>query len=202
MHCTSIPSRALARFMVAACIGVAGCASWANSAKARGVPVNPPSLTIGLTQEPDTLNPLLAQTAAAQEVDSAIFEGLLRVDAHNKLQPDLALSWAHSADRKTWTFHLRRGVHWADGKTFTSADVAWTYKTISSPTYPVASPPGWDLVDRLTTPDPDTVIIHVRTMSAPWLLQIGTTEILPQHLQANQKKSALADFNRAPLGTG
>jgi peptide/nickel transport system substrate-binding protein len=169
---------------------------------AHGAPFIPAGPVIGLTQEPDTLNPLLAQTAAAQEVDSAVFDGLLRVDAQNKLQPALALSWSRSPDGKTWTFHLRSGVHWADGKTFTSTDVAWTYKTISNPSNPIAEPPGWDLVDSLTTPDPDTVIVQVKQVSAPWLLQVGTTAILPRHLLENRKAPALAAFNKAPIGTG
>ncbi len=202
MAFTKVRVRTAACFISVACIGAASCASGAGPTSVHGAPAGLSSLSIGLTQEPDTLNPMLAQTAAAQEVDSAIFDGLLQVDAHDKLQSDLALTWAHSADWKTWTFHLRRGVHWADGKTFTSADVASTYQTMSSPTSPVAVPPGWNLVDRLSTPDPDTVIIHVRMVSAPWLLQLGTTAILPQHLQAGRSKAALAAFSRKPLGTG
>jgi peptide/nickel transport system substrate-binding protein len=194
--------RISALFLAAACAIGLGFSPGNMPGVALGTATNPSNLVIGLTQEPDTLNPLLAQTAAAQEVDSAIFDGLLRVDSQNKLQPALARSWSHSSDGKTWTFHLRTGVHWADGKTFTSADVAWTYKTISNPANPVAIPPGWDLMDSLTTPDPDTVIVHVTQVSAPWLLQVGTTAILPQHLQENQKAPALAAFNKTPLGTG
>jgi peptide/nickel transport system substrate-binding protein len=194
--------RISALFLAVVCAGGLGYSPGALPGDAQGAPFIPAGLVIGLTQEPDTLNPLLAQTAAAQEVDSVVFDGLLRVDAQNKLQPALARSWSHSTDGRTWTFHLRTGVHWADGKTFTSADVAWTYKTISNPANPVAEPPGWDLVDSLTTPDPDTVIVHVNQVSAPWLLQVGTTAILPRHLLENRKASALAAFNRAPIGTG
>ncbi len=194
--------RTTALFIAAASAVLLGGVPGGPAVGAHGAPLSASNLVIGLTQEPDTLNPLLAQTAAAQEVDSAVFDGMLRVDGQNKLQPALAKSWSHSPDGQTWTFHLRSGVHWADGKTFTSADVAWTYKTISNPSNPVAEPPGWDLVDRLTTPDPDTVIMHITQVSAPWLLEVGSTAILPQHLQENQKAPALAAFNKKPLGTG
>src|SRR5215510_13373696 len=36
--------------------------------------------------------------------------------------PDLAESWAWSADKKQLTFKLRQSIKWHDGKPFTSAD--------------------------------------------------------------------------------
>jgi peptide/nickel transport system substrate-binding protein len=155
-----------------------------------------------LTQEPDTLNPLLTQSPAAQAVDTAIFDGLLRVNSHNSLQPSLAATWSHSRDGKTWTFHLRRGVRWADGVPLTSADVAWTYQQIANPGNQVASTLGWDQVDRLTTPDPNTVIMHLRRVLAPWLLEVGTTAILPRHALVTAHNLGAAPFNRRPFGTG
>src|SRR4030088_3286875 len=41
--------------------------------------------------------------------------------------PDLAESWAWSADNKTLSFKLKQGVKWHDGKPFTSADVKCTF---------------------------------------------------------------------------
>ena len=45
--------------------------------------------------------------------------------------PDLATSWSWSADNKTLTFKLRRGVKWHDGKPFTSADVKCTWDAVT-----------------------------------------------------------------------
>ena len=171
-------------------------------AAARLILASPAPLTIGMAQEPDTLNPLLTQSPAAQAVESAIFDALVRVDNHNRLQPDLAVTWNHSRDGKTWTFHLRRGVRWADGAPLTSADVAWTYQQIANPGNQVASTQGWDQVDRLTTPDPDTVVMHLRRWLAPWLLEVGTTAILPKHALLKAHNLGAATFNRRPFGTG
>jgi peptide/nickel transport system substrate-binding protein len=45
--------------------------------------------------------------------------------------PDLATSWSWSADNKTLTFKLHKGVKWHDGKPFTAADVKCTWDAIT-----------------------------------------------------------------------
>ena len=46
------------------------------------------------------------------------------------MQPDeqhsLAASWEHSKDGMTWTYYLRPGLEWSDGKPLTAHDVVWT----------------------------------------------------------------------------
>lgn len=42
--------------------------------------------------------------------------------------PELAESWEASKDAKTWTFHLRKGVEFHNGKTLTARDVVYSYK--------------------------------------------------------------------------
>ena len=42
------------------------------------------------------------------------------------IAPGLAESWTPNADNSVWTFKLRSGVKWQDGKDFTSADVVAT----------------------------------------------------------------------------
>lgn len=51
---------------------------------------------------------------------------MLNYDFDLKPLPALATSWSISPDGKQYTFHLRQGVKWHDGKDFTSADVAFS----------------------------------------------------------------------------
>lgn len=168
----------------------------------RVIAAAPPGLTYGSTQEPDTLNPILTMTAAGQAIGSAIFDGLLQPDSRNVLRPHLATSWEHSGDYTTWTFHLRHGVVFADGVALTSTDIYYTYLVLVNPRIKVASAQGWDLIDRMRTPDRFTVVMHVRQVTAPWLSQVATTPIIPKHALYQTKDFATDPFNRAPFGTG
>jgi peptide/nickel transport system substrate-binding protein len=45
-----------------------------------------------------------------------VFGGLVRIDENLKFQGELAERWESSADLKTWTFYLRKGVKFHHGK--------------------------------------------------------------------------------------
>src|SRR5215216_5279525 len=46
------------------------------------------------------------------------------------IRPDLAESWKVSEDAKQWTFKLREGLKWSDGKDFTTDDFKWWYDNV------------------------------------------------------------------------
>ncbi len=52
-----------------------------------------------------------------------VFDALTEVTADGSLQGELAESWEASADAKTWTFNLRQGVTFHNGKAFGADDV-------------------------------------------------------------------------------
>ncbi len=65
------------------------------------------------------------------------YDGLARYDREWKqVIPNLAESWEISEDAKTYTFHLRAGLKWNNGKPFTSADIAFAVDLLHEPTYP------------------------------------------------------------------
>jgi len=78
-----------------------------------------------------TVDPHFSIGVGEQPITSAVYEGLVRfpdgVVTGENLQPGLAERWESSPDRKTWVFHLRRGVEWHHGHgPFTSADVVFS----------------------------------------------------------------------------
>lgn len=64
------------------------------------------------------------------------YDGLVRYDREWKeIIPNLAESWEISPDSRTFTFKLRDGLKWNNGKPFTSADIAFAVELMSEPTY-------------------------------------------------------------------
>jgi peptide/nickel transport system substrate-binding protein len=52
-----------------------------------------------------------------------IYDTLFGMDANGKIQPQMVERHEVSKDKKTWTFTLREGLEFHDGKPVTSADV-------------------------------------------------------------------------------
>ena len=65
-----------------------------------------------LEQEPESLDPQVAQDTSAKLVITNLFEGLTRLDASGQAQPGAAESWTASADNTSFTFHLRSDARW------------------------------------------------------------------------------------------
>lgn len=84
--------------------------------------------------EPKTFNPVLVDDEAAENIRYLTGGVLIRLNRQTQsLEPSLATSWEVSRDRKTITFHLRKGVQFSDGTPFTSEDVAYTMKLLMDP---------------------------------------------------------------------
>ena len=84
--------------------------------------------------EPKTFNPILVDDEASENVRYLTGGVLIRMNRQTQaLEPALASSWEISRDRRTITFHLRKGVHFSDGSSFTSEDVAYTMKLLMDP---------------------------------------------------------------------
>ena len=111
-----------------ASLGLAGLApAWAQgqpAAAAAAAPVRGGTLTVLIDPEPPTLTTIAHSAGSSVLVSAKVTEGLLSYDFDLAPQPQLATAWAVSNDGLQYTFTLRRGVKWHDGRPFTSADVA------------------------------------------------------------------------------
>src|SRR5690349_15054322 len=78
----------------------------------------------GNTEEPLTLDPQLAVTAAEFNIVRDLYEGLVTYDAAGMLIPGGAETWEISADGLVYTFHIRPGMRWSDGSALIAEDFA------------------------------------------------------------------------------
>ena len=84
--------------------------------------------------EPKTFNPILVDDEASEHVRYLTGGVLVRLNRQTQeLEPSLATSWNVSRDRRTITFHLRKGIHFSDGTPFRSEDVAYTMRLLMDP---------------------------------------------------------------------
>ncbi|MEE9399959.1 MAG: ABC transporter substrate-binding protein, partial [Dehalococcoidales bacterium] len=79
-----------------------------------------------------TLDPALAETGAGGIV-GAIFSGLVMLDRNLKAAPDIAKSWEVNDDGTVYTFHLREGVKFHDGKPVTARDFKYSWERALAP---------------------------------------------------------------------
>jgi peptide/nickel transport system substrate-binding protein len=91
---------------------------------------------VGILGEPDNLNPFVGYLWSSFEMWYLAYDPLVGYDygelrpVKGEESPGLATDWTVSADGKTWTFTIRSGVTWQDGRPLTASDVAFTYNYI------------------------------------------------------------------------
>jgi peptide/nickel transport system substrate-binding protein len=86
-------------------------------------------LVIAQSAEPKTLNPVIAIDQPSRNVIRRTTADLIHINRYTqKSEPALAKSWTASADGKTFTLQLRRGLHFSDGAPFDADDVIFSFK--------------------------------------------------------------------------
>jgi peptide/nickel transport system substrate-binding protein len=94
-----------------------------------------------------------SQAAAADRVDSLVFDRLVRVDEHGTLQPALAVSWQHDGQSKRWQFRLREGVKFTDGTLLTPPIAAMALQQLLGASFDVSANSD-SVVVQLDKPNP------------------------------------------------
>jgi peptide/nickel transport system substrate-binding protein len=157
----------------------------------------------GIVGEPKFINPLYNQTTDAdRDISELVFSGLMKVDSNYQVVPDLAEKYDISADKKTYTFHLRQNIKWHDGQPFNADDVIFTVGAIQDQNY--ASPLRPNLKGiTVAKVDDTTVTFTLPSPFAPFLTTL-TFGILPAHIWESVPASnaTVVEENHKPIGTG
>lgn len=158
---------------------------------------------LGIDNDPPTLNLATSTDFGAGDVSAKILEGLIWLDPDYNPRPSLATAWIVSPDSKTYTFTLRKGVKWHDGKDFTSADVKFTLVEVLAKLHPRAAPVFKNLGVEVDTPDAGTVVVRLQKPYAPFLSQMTVFDapMLPRHIYEGSNVGT-NPANQKPIGTG
>lgn len=83
--------------------------------------------------EPSTLDPALCMDATSSSYIVEIFSGLVTLNSDLEVIADIAQSWDISPDGRTYTFHLRDGVTFHNGKAVTASDFKYSIERAADP---------------------------------------------------------------------
>ncbi len=182
---------------------VAGCGSGSggsgSGSGSGGKPVHGGNLIFAAVQDAQSMNNTTVFDNNSIWIFEQIFQPLYTVTNNGKgVMPWLATSYTMSADKKTYTFKLRPGVRFSNGKPMTSADVKFSIDQNRKATQ------GWAYLDTaiasVDDPNPATVVIHLKYPWAPLLadLSIFANGIVPNNYDGQSE----TEFYTHPIGTG
>src|SRR5260370_27052979 len=162
------------------------------------------------TYDPRSLDPSLATDVPTGRAVGYIFDGLTNFDAAANVKPGLAERWDVSADGRTYTFHLRRGVRFHDGTPFTARQVVSSWLRVldpkaksgrGEPLYPIrgakeyAAGTGTALGGLLARDDSTLLVTLIEPLAVfPKLLAMPVAAVVPLN--------AGPDLSEHPVGTG
>jgi peptide/nickel transport system substrate-binding protein len=133
---------------------------------------------------------------ASFQVLENVYDTLVQPAADLSMEPALAESWEISDDNLTWTFKLRDGVKFHNGRELVADDVVYSFNRIIA-----EGLNGWrfSAVDTITAPDDSTVVITLKQPSPNLLVSIGGFKgmaIIPKEIVED------GTIGTHPVGTG
>ena len=162
-----------------------------------------------------TLDPAIGYDWQNWSMIKSLFDGLMDyVPGTTELRPGLAESYDISADGMTFTFHLRAGVKFHNGRVMTAEDVKYSLDRVTTPA--TQSPgagffgaiAGYDAMADgsatslagVTVLDPATVEIKLSRPDATFLhvMALNFASVVPKEAV----EAANGDFGKMPVGTG
>lgn len=155
------------------------------------------TLEIAVDQAPVGLDPDIVTAFSSFAVIGQIYEGLVEVNAKLQIEPALATSWTVSPDGLSYTFDLRQGVKFHNGREMTSADVVYSFDRIMDPKTGSPQASRFNEVTTAEATGPYQVRFTLKEPFAPFLANLTNLFVVPKEVvEAN------GDLQKVAVGTG
>ena len=153
-----------------------------------------------LSSAPSTLNPIRSTDLVASIVQNHILDSLLMRSPNTyKWEPYLAEKWTISPNQKTFTFTLREGAKWHDGRPLTAEDVVFSFQARKDPSYGGAhSMPYYENIAEAKALSPRRVQFKAGKKYFDNLSVLGSMSIIPKHIYQHKGKK----LSRSLIGSG
>ena len=134
-------------------------------------------------------------SATAVVVFYNVQESLVKVDRHGKIVPWLAERW-HTSDNKNYTFFLKRGVRFHNGRELRAADVKFVIDRAMNPETKHPYPDYYAAIGDIIVKDDYTITVTLKGITANFLLNMARqgSVVYP--------REAVDTLKSEPIGTG
>ena len=154
---------------------------------------DPDIIVVAVQSAPNNLDPRVGTDAVSQNIHQVLFNGVMKIDEHLKIVPDLA-ERLENPEPTVYVATLRKGVRFHDGHELTSADVVYTYRSIYDPTLINPYRGAYRALDRVEARDRYTVVFTLKEPFGSFPVNLVVPQIVPD--------GAPHDFSAHPIGTG
>jgi len=150
---------------------------------------------------PAGLDPLLTTSFSSMAVYEHMYNGLISQDYEMNLQPDLAERWQISGDVKTYTFYLRKGVKFHNGREVVADDVVYSLGRLLDPKTQAPLAGYYSSIDKVEAVDKYTAKITLKEPDASLLYKLSNRR--PAVIMAKEVvESSGGHLKTADAGTG
>jgi peptide/nickel transport system substrate-binding protein len=149
------------------------------------VPTEPPGLD--LTASP--------ASAIAAVVHYNVQECLVKVDRHGKLVPWLAERW-YTTDNLNYTFFLKKGVRFHNGRELKAADVKFVLERAANPEAKHPQQARYEGISNIIVKDDHTITLRLKAVDANFLLTLA------RQGSVMYPREGVEALKTAPIGTG
>lgn len=165
------------------------------------------TFNFNLTQQPTTLNPLSSTDYYASLIQAKIIESMaFRNEETYEWEKALATDWSTSENGLEFTFTLREGVKWHDGKPFTAEDVKFTFDAIMDPDnkYKTAHmKPYFENIDTCTILEGGKKVKFTAKKKYFGNFDVvAGMRVVAKHLYENPNEEQEKELNKTLIGTG